>query len=70
MILLAIAPILGFLSIAYGKSTYLTKFNTTYGTDGTALDTCTVCHTSGPCKEFLWDGFREYDHSWPHRPCF
>jgi hypothetical protein len=48
VVLLAIASILGFLSIAHAKSGYTTQFNTKYGTAGTALDTCTICHPSVP----------------------
>lgn len=29
------------------KSTYLNQFNSTYGTSGTALNTCTLCHPGG-----------------------
>jgi Bacterial Ig-like domain len=33
---------------AHGSSGFLTTFNTTYGTAGTALDTCSVCHIGIP----------------------
>ena len=32
---------------ANAKSAYLTSFNSQYGSSGTALDTCNVCHGSG-----------------------
>jgi hypothetical protein len=57
MILLAISPILGFLSIADAKSSYQTRFNTRYGTAGSALDNCTVCHTSVPARNSFGTDF-------------
>lgn len=32
---------------AWGRSTYLTTFNAKYGTSGTRLDDCRLCHVSG-----------------------
>jgi hypothetical protein len=32
---------------AHAKSSFLTSFNSQYGTSGTALNTCNVCHGSG-----------------------
>ena len=32
---------------AYALSSYLTSFNTRYGTAGTALNTCSLCHPAG-----------------------
>jgi hypothetical protein len=48
IIVLALSMSIPQISLA-GKS-YLTKFNAKYGTTGTALNTCTVCHktASGP----------------------
>jgi len=46
----ALAIVAGVLAMfggqAHAKSGYLTSFNSEYGTSGTALDTCNVCHTS------------------------
>ena len=33
--------------VVVAKSTYLTSFNTLYGTDNKILDTCSTCHNSG-----------------------
>jgi hypothetical protein len=33
---------------AYGTGGYLSQFNTTYATSGTALDSCITCHTTPP----------------------
>jgi hypothetical protein len=46
----ALAIVAGVLAVfggqAHAKSEYLPLFNSQYGTSGTALDTCNVCHTS------------------------
>ncbi len=46
----------GFLMASAGtvhaKSTYLSAFNTAYGTSGTALNTCSLCHPGGDTKSF------------------
>jgi len=34
-------------SVAWAKSSYLNTFNTKYGTSGTRLDECVLCHVSG-----------------------
>jgi hypothetical protein len=34
--------------LAGAKEPFLAKFNAKYGTAGTSLDTCSVCHTSPP----------------------
>ncbi|MBI5640885.1 MAG: c-type cytochrome, partial [Nitrospirae bacterium] len=41
---LVMALMLTCIGTVYGFSNYLTSFNATYGTAGTALDTCTTCH--------------------------
>lgn len=43
LVLLAATP-----GVSHASSGYLTEFNTTYGTAKTALDSCSVCHTSVP----------------------
>jgi hypothetical protein len=43
-----IAVVLAVGGTSYGSSGYLTTFNTTYGTAGTRLDTCTLCHIGTP----------------------
>jgi len=47
--LLVIALIVGMFSMAHAVPSHLDKFNTKYGTAGSALDTCILCHgPSGP----------------------
>ncbi len=46
-ILLAICFALGSLGVVHANSSVLSRFNSTYGTSGTVLDTCITCHTSG-----------------------
>ena len=46
--LVIVAAVLALLGgQAHARSGYLPSFNTQYGTSGTALDTCNVCHGSG-----------------------
>jgi Cep192 domain 4 len=44
---LVIAVVLAVGGTAYAVSGYLNTFNSTYGTSGTRLDTCVLCHPSG-----------------------
>lgn len=37
---------------AYARSSYLSTFNSTYGTSGTALNSCNTCHGSGGTSTF------------------
>ncbi len=46
--LLALAVFIGFSGTSFASSTYFNQFNTRYGTTGTALNTCSVCHTTAP----------------------
>lgn len=43
-ILFAMVFIMGAVSNVHAFGSYLTTFNSTYGTSGTALDTCGICH--------------------------
>ncbi len=36
------------VGIAFAVSSYLNAFNTRYGTSGTALDSCSLCHVNSP----------------------
>ena len=55
-VFLVVILILGFCSFAYALSSYKTQFNTRYGTTGTTLDQCLLCHTSnsnvGPVNSY------------------
>jgi hypothetical protein len=52
----ALAIVVGFLIASGGqvhaKPTYLSTFNSTYGTSGTALDSCSLCHPGGNTSTF------------------
>ena len=48
---------------AHAVSNYLTSFNSQYGTSGTALDTCNVCHTSVPSRNSYGAAFASNGHS-------
>lgn len=43
---LSLSGLVALSSVALAKSSDLAAFNTTYGTEGTRLDTCDVCHGS------------------------
>jgi hypothetical protein len=42
------ALVVGISSMAAGKDGYMPLFNTRYGTTGTRLDSCTLCHSTTP----------------------
>jgi len=44
--LLVIGVVLGISGVAFAVSSYKTQFNTRYGTAGSAIDQCLLCHTS------------------------
>ncbi len=46
--LFAAALVTGFLGTAHATSGLLSRFNSTYGTAGTVLDTCSTCHSNTP----------------------
>lgn len=46
--LLTLLLIITFSSNSHAVSGYLNSFNTTYGTKGTAIDSCNLCHTVKP----------------------
>ena len=45
-LVLSLAALASFASMAWAKASDLRAFTDTYGTDGTRLDTCTLCHGS------------------------
>jgi hypothetical protein len=47
-IFLVNAAALLLVGIAFAVSSYLNAFNTRYGTSGTALNTCSLCHVNSP----------------------
>ncbi len=63
----ALAIVAGVLAMfggqAHAVSSYLTSFNSQYGTSGTALDTCNVCHTSPPSRNSYGAAFASNGHS-------
>jgi len=48
MTVCVLAVMLAVGGMAYGNGTVQSTFNTEYATGGTALDSCTTCHTTGP----------------------
>ena len=67
----ALAIVVGFLVASVGqvhaKPSYLTSFNSTYGTSGTNLDTCNLCHPGGNTGQFTSYGnaYKNNNHSFP-----
>ncbi len=65
----ALAIVVGFLVASGGqvhaKSSYLSSFNSTYGTSGTVLNTCNLCHPGGNTGQFTSYGnaYRNNNHS-------
>jgi hypothetical protein len=57
--LLVVAITAGSLGTAWGHSDFLEKFNDTYGTQGSALDTCTTCHSTVPSLNPYGEDFRD-----------
>jgi hypothetical protein len=57
--LLVVAIIAGSLSTAWGRSDFLERFNDTYGTRGTALETCTTCHSTVPDLNPYGEDYRD-----------
>jgi hypothetical protein len=49
-VLVVVALGMGFSDIAHAKDAYQPLFNTKYGTAGSVLNTCTVCHTAVPTR--------------------
>ena len=45
--ILIVTLIVGAFGTAYALSSYLSSFNSTYGTTGTVLSSCTLCHPAG-----------------------
>jgi len=56
--LLVVAITAGTLSTAWGRSDFLEKFNDKYGTRGSALDTCTTCHSTIPSLNPYGEDYR------------
>jgi hypothetical protein len=66
----ALVLLAGSFSAAYALRGYLTSFNTTYGTTGTVLNTCGLCHTnasnpSGSNTNVFADDYANNNYSFP-----
>jgi hypothetical protein len=68
-IMVLLALFLGSHAIAQASSGYLTTFNTRYGTNGTALNSCLVCHTTASASPSIRNSygaaFGSHAHSYP-----
>jgi len=58
-LLLVVAITAGTFRIACARSDFLEKFNDKYGTRGTALDTCSTCHSTMPNLNPYGEDFRD-----------
>jgi len=47
-VLLLVGLVLGVSGVAFASSSYKTQFNNRYGTAGSAIDQCSLCHTTAP----------------------
>ena len=59
------ALVIGVSSMASGKDGYLPLFNTRYGTAGTKLDKCTVCHSTIPACNSYGAAYGNNGHNFP-----
>jgi hypothetical protein len=57
------ALVVGISSIASGKDSYLNQFNTRYGTTGTKLNSCTLCHSTTPALNSYGAAFKNNSHN-------
>lgn len=57
-ILLVMTFLLSVCTVAYATSSYMTSFNSRYSTSGTALNTCSVCHTTAPTCNSYGNAFK------------
>ncbi len=61
--LLVAALVFGAALNSSAVSSYLSAFNSTYGTSGTALDTCSLCHIAIPSRNAYGSDFAANGHS-------
>jgi len=57
-ILFVMTLILSIYAVSYASGTYMTSFNNRYGTTGTAIGTCSVCHTTAPACNSYGNAFK------------
>src|SRR4030065_267486 len=51
-------------AVAHADSGYMTSFNNRYGTAGTAIATCSVCHTTAPACNSYGNAFKTNAHNY------
>lgn len=49
----ALVLLAGFFGVSFAVNQYMNDFNTAYGTQATALNSCTLCHTGSPTARNL-----------------
>jgi len=62
-VLVVVALGMGFSDIAHAKDAYLPLFNTKYGTAGSVLNTCTVCHSAVPTRNAYGTAYGNNAHN-------
>jgi hypothetical protein len=63
-ILFAMTFLLSIHSVTYSSSGYMTSFNSRYGSAGTAIGTCSVCHTTAPSVNSYGNAFKSNSHNY------
>jgi hypothetical protein len=63
-ILCVITFLLSLYTVTYASSSYMTSFNSKYGTAGTAIGTCSVCHTTAPSVNSYGNAFKNNAHNY------
>ena len=63
-ILLVMTFLLSVCTVAYATNGYMSSFNSKYGTAGTAIGTCSVCHTTAPALNSYGNAFKNNAHNY------
>jgi hypothetical protein len=63
-ILFVITFLLLLCTVTYASSSYMTSFNSKYGTVGTTIGACSVCHTSAPSCNSYGNAFKNNAHNY------
>jgi hypothetical protein len=63
-VLSVLTLVLASYTVAYATNGYMTSFNNRYGTSGTAIGVCSVCHTSAPALNSYGNAFKNNSHNY------
>ena len=63
-ILFVMTFLLSLYTLTYASSSYMTSFNSRYGSAGTAIGACSVCHTTAPACNSYGNAFKSNAHNY------